>query len=363
MRTVVSIAALSLALTAPLHAQIITSPAPGAVVGPRVQLVATAPPGTRTTTFCVDEYEVGRFPGAGEHRLERSLDTPGPRRLVVRCFAPDGRLLGKREQPFVARGLELRVSQRQGRLDLAAVAHGYAPAQVRYYVDQFLLGEAAAAPWSLGRTLSRGGRRQVRAVALDGAGRELARAERSVWVASPLEPPAARGAVRALTGWAGRRVKLSERTISMLRAAGQWLAENGGCPPSRTSPAHVVQGSYHPGVSASAGTHDGGGVLDMEVSSLTAAQRARLVRALREAGFAAWQRVPPAFGLHIHAVAIGDPDLSAGARAQVSDYFRGRDGLAGHRPDPHGGPILAPWMQAHGAPAPGASTGISGRLR
>jgi hypothetical protein len=97
----------------------------------------------------------------------------------------------------------------------------------------------------------------------------------------------------------------------------------------------LSQGSYHPGVGSSAGTHDGGGVVDISVSGMTSATRTNVVRQLREVGFAAWYRtaIPGVWGPHIHAVAISDPDLASQAQAQVGDYYLGRDGLAGHRPD------------------------------
>jgi hypothetical protein len=92
----------------------------------------------------------------------------------------------------------------------------------------------------------------------------------------------------------------------------------------------------------SAGTHDGGGVVDVTVTGLTSTQRWRMVRALRTVGFAAWLRTPAQCGgcwpLHIHAVAIGDPDLwqrdgGVTNRDQVADYYVGRNGLAAHAPD------------------------------
>lgn len=93
----------------------------------------------------------------------------------------------------------------------------------------------------------------------------------------------------------------------------------------------ITQGSYNAGgVAASAGTHDGGGVVD-----LAAWDQESKVRELRRTGFAAWFR-PAISGLwpaHIHAVLIGNERLSSGARAQVADYLAGRDGLAGDGPD------------------------------
>jgi hypothetical protein len=67
-----------------------------------------------------------------------------------------------------------------------------------------------------------------------------------------------------------------------------------------------------------------------------------MVRALRESGFAAWYR-PALSGVwprHIHAIAIGDPDLSSGARDQVAQYYRRQNGLANRGPD--NGPRLDP---------------------
>ena len=95
-------------------------------------------------------------------------------------------------------------------------------------------------------------------------------------------------------------------------------------------PLTVVQGSYHQGVSASAGTHDGGGVVD-----LLAWDWQRKVKALRKVGFAAWYR-PPVRGLwgpHIHAVLIDHGKLAPVAARQVIAYRNGRDGLRSNLPD------------------------------
>ena len=75
----------------------------------------------------------------------------------------------------------------------------------------------------------------------------------------------------------------------------------------------VVQGSYNPGgVRQSAGTHDGGGVVD-----LLAWDWQRKVRVLRSVGFAAWYRpaISGLWGAHIHAVLIDHGRLSAAAAA------------------------------------------------
>jgi peptidoglycan hydrolase-like protein with peptidoglycan-binding domain len=98
----------------------------------------------------------------------------------------------------------------------------------------------------------------------------------------------------------------------------------------------VTQGSYNPGGDPnSAGTHDGGGVLDISVRNLPAATQTKVVRGLREVGFAAWRRTPSQgdWPFHIHAVAISDTDLSAQAQHQVGDYYLGMNGLANRAPD------------------------------
>lgn len=176
------------------------------------------------------------------------------------------------------------------------------------------------------------------------------------------DPPLSRGEIRGFAGKNGR-IKLNERTATMLAHARGWLAGHGGCPAARATPAWITQGSYSANVEASAGTHDGGGTFDMSVAGLTGPQKQALVRALREAGFAAWLRGAPSFVPHIHAVAIGDPDLPRAARAQVADYFAGKDGLAGRRRDPHGGPIIKAWMEKFGARVAGITAALSGATR
>ena len=85
----------------------------------------------------------------------------------------------------------------------------------------------------------------------------------------------------------------------------------------RTNGWVITQGSYNKGVGASAGTHDRGGVVDISVSGWSSATRSDAVQALRKAGFFAWLRTPAqGFAYHIHAVAIGDRELSPAARDQ-----------------------------------------------
>ncbi|MEV6603554.1 peptidoglycan-binding protein [Kutzneria sp. NPDC051319] len=102
------------------------------------------------------------------------------------------------------------------------------------------------------------------------------------------------------------------------------------------------QGSYNPGGDpTSAGTHDGGGVVDVNVDGMSAATKTSVAKALRQVGFAAWVRNPTQgdWPWHIHAAAINDTDLSTQAQNQIGDYYLGFNGLANHGADD--GPRIA----------------------
>ncbi|OLR92019.1 peptidoglycan-binding protein [Actinokineospora bangkokensis] len=123
-----------------------------------------------------------------------------------------------------------------------------------------------------------------------------------------------------------RGVTVNTRTKAMLVAAEGLLGRT----------LTLTQGSYNPGGdSTSAGTHDGGGVLDISVTGLTTATRTDVVRRLRQVGFAAWLRTPSQgdWPYHIHAVAISDTDQSPQAQHQAGDYYLGQNGLANRGPD------------------------------
>lgn len=96
----------------------------------------------------------------------------------------------------------------------------------------------------------------------------------------------------------------------------------------------LLQGSYHPGVDQSGGTHDGGGVID-----LAPYDAANKVKVLRRHGFAAWHRLPNQgdWAEHIHAVDCGNAKLSPSAQKQIDEYRHGENGLATHAADdgPH----------------------------
>jgi peptidoglycan hydrolase-like protein with peptidoglycan-binding domain len=123
--------------------------------------------------------------------------------------------------------------------------------------------------------------------------------------------------------YGGRRV--NTRTRNMLAAADAMLSWS----------LVLSQGSYTSANPSSAGTHDGGGVVDISVTSMTTTQRWETIRALRTVGFAAWLRNPSQgdWPYHIHAAAVSDPDLAQAARNQIHDYYFGRNGLANHAAD------------------------------
>jgi hypothetical protein len=150
--------------------------------------------------------------------------------------------------------------------------------------------------------------------------------------------------------------RLNKRTVAMLRYAKTLY--NGTIDFPNLA---ITQGSYNPGgVTASFGTHDGGGAVDISlISTRTGAalrsEAPNAIRALRVAGFAAWVRevneLYRGSSLHIHAIAIGDQELSPSAREQLTGkygYFLGYNGLPQTNnipiPDRHGGPVLCQWM-------------------
>ena len=122
----------------------------------------------------------------------------------------------------------------------------------------------------------------------------------------------------------------------------------------------IIQGSYSTNRLDSLDTHLGGGVVDISVTRphsdyVLYTEIEPLIRALRTVGFAAWLRddddMGTGSGIHIHAVAIGDIDLSPAAQEQLTGpagYLRGNDGLpaAGGHPglDQYGGPLICRWM-------------------
>lgn len=128
---------------------------------------------------------------------------------------------------------------------------------------------------------------------------------------------------------------VNARTRTMLQNAVKLLTAYDWTP-------RLTQGSYNVGVGASAGTHDGGGVVDINVSTMSVNGMYLCAQALRKAGFAAWVRTPSdGFAYHIHAVAIGDREMSSAAKSQIQQWREDTNGLANHGPDPYADPYPA----------------------
>lgn len=147
------------------------------------------------------------------------------------------------------------------------------------------------------------------------------------------------------------------RTITMLKTAEDCAKQAG-----LTKELVYAQGSYSGGAVAASGTsHNGGGAADVSVNNLTGSEINLVVKALREAGFAAWYRdQSEGFSPHIHAMAIGATGAGAlGSPAQIDNYFAGLNGLSSNLPDRHLNTIGRPiptWAEKYGSRyTPGAS--------
>jgi len=152
---------------------------------------------------------------------------------------------------------------------------------------------------------------------------------------------------------------LNTRTYAMLQQAallyGGEIDVAGGA---------IIQGSYSINHLDSLDSHLGGGAVDVSVTRPNSdyvlyTEIEPLIRALRTVGFAAWLRendeMGSGLGMHIHAIAIGDIDLSPAAQEQLTGpagYLRGNDGLPVTSGEPgldrHSGPLICRWMQETG---------------
>lgn len=136
---------------------------------------------------------------------------------------------------------------------------------------------------------------------------------------------------------AWRGVWLDRRTASALNAAEKLVRKRLDKPLLTFSPS---QGGWSDGA-ASAGTHSRAAVVDLRVGLWDESTRYKVVRALRDCGFAAWYRTKAdGFDPHIHAVCIpvpGSTDIrtlpAPGALAQILSYDAGRNGLSGNGDD------------------------------
>lgn len=119
----------------------------------------------------------------------------------------------------------------------------------------------------------------------------------------------------------------------------------------------LLQGSYNPRGTIGDGlwVNERGGELDLSIDDIDSDEIPYIIEALRIAGFAAWSRQPSELYAdsipHIHAVAIGDEELSDEARDQIdgnNGYLRGFNGLppslGSAKRDLYGGPIICGWM-------------------
>lgn len=102
-----------------------------------------------------------------------------------------------------------------------------------------------------------------------------------------------------------------------------------------------IQGSYSTSTAASAGTHAGGGAIDINTRPLTPKQKEVLQYCMREVAFADWNREPTwwsawfgkvisgGWAPHSHGVLNGCPHMSPAAKAQIAEYVKGENGLVG----------------------------------
>jgi hypothetical protein len=92
----------------------------------------------------------------------------------------------------------------------------------------------------------------------------------------------------------------------------------------------IVQGSYHKTTTASAGTHDGGGAVDLAPFDAD-----KKVHAMRAVGFGAWHRLPSQgdWPEHVHGILRGDQEMSPQAAAQIVSFDDHRNGLANNAAD------------------------------
>ncbi len=151
-------------------------------------------------------------------------------------------------------------------------------------------------------------------------------------------------------------VILNQRTLTMLQYAQQIYGGK-----IDLANRAITQGSYTSAEPASFGTHNYGGAVDFSVrvvhgGAILYHEIEPAIRALRAAGFAAWLREPGELSedspIHIHAIAIGDKELSWAAQEQLTGnfgYFLGFSGIPQTDGipvlDPHGGPVVCNWMK------------------
>jgi hypothetical protein len=122
----------------------------------------------------------------------------------------------------------------------------------------------------------------------------------------------------------------------------------------------AINGSYS-NLAASAGTHSGGGALDIEMDGYSSALQKMTEAKGREVGLLVWLRPWPG-NHHCHALDPDCPDLAKEARDQFESFRKGRDGLAAQGPDTgprtHAAAILRAYDGIPATPAMTATGGI-----
>ena len=144
---------------------------------------------------------------------------------------------------------------------------------------------------------------------------------------------------------------VNRKTFAILIAANKILQKSPYFGRERSN-VTLVQGSYNRGgVAQSAGTHDGGGAIDVTAFNIT--NRSKIYRML---GIRFWPRatLPGYWQAHGHGIVSRDSSVSRGGHAQRVAYANGRDGLAGNRRDPNWRPdrydtsFICPWESGGG---------------
>ena len=129
------------------------------------------------------------------------------------------------------------------------------------------------------------------------------------------------------------------RYLTAVAAEVTKLAAKAGVPDFNVTPIPGC-GSYQTSTTASAGTHGGGGAVDINAEGLTDTQARVLESAARKWGGTAWFRPrtsPTGFVYgwqrHVHILRSDCGDLAPAAVTQVGQYRRGLNGLANNGPD------------------------------
>lgn len=122
--------------------------------------------------------------------------------------------------------------------------------------------------------------------------------------------------------WRGRRV--CKHSVPKLNA---WAALTG------LVFLKPIQGCYSSSVGASKGTHDRGGVYDIEADGLSLTEYRMVVNAGRKVGLVTFGRWWEG-NHHVHLIDPACPDLADEAEDQMEQFRHGETGLVGYDPDP-----------------------------